>query len=98
MAQDTTLGRALRIAGLTRLSRQTRTFRLVRLVDTSGVSGIGQVAEGCQFSDGTVVLRWRGPYPTTTLFDAIDDVIRIHGHGGATRVLFDDYDGKEAST
>lgn len=92
---ETTLGRALRIAGLPQMRNRPRIFRLRRLADYSGVSGIGQIAEGVVFSDGTVVLRWRSAHPTTTIFDCLDDVIRIHGHGGASRVQFDDeYDEK----
>lgn len=71
-----------------------RTFRLVRDQDVSGISGTGIVAEGVQFSDGTVVLRWvkagtRRPEhvkPTTVVHDDIDSVIGLHGHNGATRV------------
>lgn len=66
-----------------------RTFRLIRQLDVSGISGIGHVADGAVFSDGTAVLRWRGLHATTTVFDCVDDLIRIHGHGGTTSVVFD---------
>ncbi|WP_329001164.1 hypothetical protein OHA18_42855 [Kribbella sp. NBC_00709] len=64
----------------------SRRFRLIRHQDVSGVSGTGPVAEGVQFTDGSVALRWYGDYPTTTVWDGIDSVIAIHGHGGATEV------------
>lgn len=32
-------------------------FELVRDVDVTGISGTGVVAEGVEFSDGTVALR-----------------------------------------
>jgi hypothetical protein len=64
----------------------SRRFRLIRHHDVSGVSGTGPVAEGVQFTDGAVALRWYGDYPTTTVWDAIDSVIAIHGHQGATEV------------
>jgi hypothetical protein len=64
----------------------SRRFRLIRHQDVSGVSGTGPVAEGVQFTDGAVALRWYGDYPTTTVWDGIDSVIAIHGHGGATEV------------
>ena len=35
-----------------------RIFSLVRHEDVSGVSGTGRVADGVEFNDGTVVLRW----------------------------------------
>ena len=35
-----------------------RLFKLQRKVDCSGVSGTGVVAEGVEFDDGQVALRW----------------------------------------
>jgi hypothetical protein len=64
----------------------SRRFRLIRHHDVSGVSGTGPVAEGVQFTDGAVALRWYGDYPTTTVWDGIDSVVAIHGHGGATEI------------
>jgi hypothetical protein len=62
-----------------------RRFELVRHRDVSGVSGTGVVAEGIEWSDGTVALRWGGHYPTTTVWqDGIDALLAIHGHNGAT--------------
>ena len=67
-----------------------RTFVLVRDVDVSGVSGTGIVCEGCQFSDGTAALRWRvdRAVSSTGVYGSIEDVEAIHGHNGATRVVF----------
>jgi len=63
-------------------------FVLVRSEDVSGVSGTGIVAEGVQFSDGTVAMRWlRHPY-SVAFYASIDDVERIHGHGGRTRIVW----------
>ena len=70
----------------------SRRFRLIRHHDVSGVSGTGPVAEGVQFTDGAVALRWYGDYPTTTVWDAIESVIAIHGHQGATEVEWIDPD------
>lgn len=64
-----------------------RRFELVRHTDVSGVSGTGVVAEGVEWSDGTVTLRWGGRYPTTTVWqDGIDALLTIHGHQGATTI------------
>jgi hypothetical protein len=71
---------------------RSRRFRLMRYEDVSGVSGTGPVAEGVQFTDGAVALRWYGDYPTTTVWDGIDSVIAIHGHSGATEVEWLDPD------
>ena len=71
-----------------------RRFELHREVDVTGISGTGTVAEGVEFTDGTVVLRWVKAgtarpdqvRPTTVVHDDIDSVIGLHGHGGHTRV------------
>lgn len=66
-----------------------RVFILQRHVDVSGVSGTGPVAEGVEWSDGTVSLRWKGDSPSTTFWQAgISAVEAVHGHGGATEVLY----------
>lgn len=61
-----------------------RRFRLIRSEDISGVSGTGHVADGVQFEDGKVVTRWRAAIAQTCIWDSIEDVQAIHGHGGAT--------------
>ncbi|GAA2788822.1 hypothetical protein GCM10010522_02600 [Kribbella solani] len=63
-----------------------RTFELVRYRDPSGVSGTGVVAEGCQFTDGSVALRWRGDNPATAVWPNVESVLAVHGHQGATEV------------
>ena len=67
-----------------------RVFRLERDVDASGVSGTGVVAEGVEFSDGTVALRWLGGWPTSVVFHerGIRSVEAVHGHEGKTRIVF----------
>ena len=69
-----------------------RTGVLVRVVDISGISGTGKVAELCEFTDGTTVVRWleagtarpETVRPTTVVHDDADSVIALHGHNGAT--------------
>ncbi|MDD9900561.1 MAG: hypothetical protein OXT65_06245 [Alphaproteobacteria bacterium] len=38
--------------------------------------------EGVQFSDGTVVIRWRTSSVSTSVWNCLDDFIAIHGHVG----------------
>lgn len=59
-------------------------FVLERLEDESGVSGVGFVAEGVEFTDGSVTLRWRGERASTAVFSCLKDVEAIHGHNGKT--------------
>jgi hypothetical protein len=57
--------------------------------DVTGVSGTGVVAEGIQFSDGTVALRWVvGEHRSTVFWPNIEAVKAIHGHDGRTHVRF----------
>lgn len=68
--------------------KQAVLFQLDRIADHSGVSGTGIVADGVEFPDGTVALRWRGDVQSTVIYDSLEDVIKIHGHGGATQLKF----------
>ena len=63
-------------------------FILYRFVDVSGVSGENEVAEGVQFTDKTVALRWYGEKPSTVIWNSIEDAIAIHGHDGKTRIMW----------
>ena len=63
-------------------------FVLDREVDETGVSGTGVVAEGVEFSDGVVCLRWTSEWPSSVVhYDrGMDSVIHVHGHNGKTRI------------
>lgn len=72
-------------------------FVLERHRDASGISGTGVVAEGVEFTDGVVALRWIVPpeqpghgFPTSVVFHdhGIESVERIHGHNGATVIVW----------
>jgi len=67
-----------------------RRFRIDRVVDVTGVSGTGCVAQGIVFSDGTAVVRWLGESPTTTIHSSIESVEKIHLHGGASKLRWED--------
>jgi hypothetical protein len=69
-----------------------RRFRLHRIRDESGISGTGTVAEGVAFTDGTVALRWLTATASTAVYASMADVAIIHGHGGATRIVYVDND------
>ncbi|MGW3152725.1 hypothetical protein [Streptomyces sp. NPDC001089] len=70
------------------------TFRLYRDHDVSGISGAGVVAEGVQFSTGWVVTHWLDQAPMwepktdVWLHKGTGPVTKIHGHGGATRIVW----------
>lgn len=72
------------------------TFRLYRERDVTGISGEGVIAEGVQFSDGWVVTHWldQPPMwePKTDVWHhkGTGPVTKIHGHDGATRIVWAD--------
>lgn len=77
------------------------TFTFVRNEDITGISGTGAVAQGVEFDDGTVVVRWfelnedspnykRGVRATTVVFPNITAVMALHGHMGATQLIWDE--------
>lgn len=78
-------------AGHARRPSTPRAFLLIRHRDPTGVSGAGIVAEGTEWTDGSASLRWRGEHPTTTFFETgIRSIAALHGHSGATEILYAD--------
>lgn len=65
-----------------------RRFILRQTQDISGVSGTGDVAEGILFSNGKVVLAWRGQWPGVEVADSVEQVVQVHGHVGATVLVW----------
>lgn len=65
-----------------------RCFHLVRDEDVTGVSGTGVVAEGVLWTDDTVTLRWFGEHSSIAVWRTLADAEVIHGHNGATRVVW----------
>lgn len=69
-----------------------RRFILYRDTDVSGYSGTGVVVEGIQFSDGSCAMRWRSDKKSTVVWDNIQDLVAVHGHDGASRLVWLDED------
>lgn len=67
-----------------------RTFKVHRTADFSGVSGLGDVAEGVEFDTGKVVICWMTKYHSIGIFDTLHELEAIHGHNGASKVVWDD--------
>lgn len=70
-----------------------RRFELHRDEDETGISGTGRIAQGIQFDDGTAALRWLTHVRSTGYYDSVDDLLKIHGHGGRTRLVWLDEEG-----
>lgn len=72
-------------------------FQLHRHEDVNGLSGTGIVADGVEFPDGTCAMRWRevtgehydrGVRATTVIFANATAVEALHGHNGATQLVW----------
>lgn len=67
---------------------EPKTFVLYRIEDCSGVSGTGIVAQGVEFGDGSVAMRWMSEHRSTAVYDDINTLLTIHGHDGKTEVHY----------
>jgi hypothetical protein len=76
--------------GTREMVTRMRRFQLHRDRDASGVSGTGIVAEGVEFSHGMCALTWLTPNRCVNVYENIKAVDTIHGHEGATRIVFID--------
>ncbi len=62
-------------------------FYLERNVDVSGTSGTGVVARGVQLPSGKCVLEWLTFHSSVAMYQTLDDIVHIHGHNGATKLM-----------
>lgn len=69
-----------------------RRFHLKRIEDETGISGTGLVTDGIEFDDGSVIMKWNTETTSVGLYQSVEDVIIIHGHGGRTVVEYVDED------
>lgn len=68
----------------------TRRFALKRKEDKTGNSGTGTVAIGIVFPSGFVVMEWVTMEKSLGFYHSIAQLEKIHGHNGATEVVFVD--------
>ena len=63
-------------------------YKLVRKHDVNKVSGTGTVALISVMPSGRAVMEWiSSNHPTLTIFNNIDEISLIHGHGGDSVVV-----------
>lgn len=67
-----------------------RRFYLDRTTDKTGTSGTGKVAEGVMFACGRVAMTWLSHFGCMNMYDNIQVVQALHGHDGATSVVWVD--------
>ena len=85
--QDKQPTREIAFDVLSRDGENLSAFKLVRQDDVTGISGTGEVAVGCEFASGAVVLQWKTEFASTFWYPNIDTVDEIHGHGGKTIIV-----------
>jgi hypothetical protein len=73
-----------------------RRFYLLRHEDPTNISGTGRVADGVEFADGVVVIRWLTEWPTSVVFHerGMESVYALHGHNGKTEIVWVDADAQ----
>ena len=75
-------------------------FLLYREQDATGVSGTGVVATGVVWPDGHAALRWKADdheaASSTSVWSSVADLMRVHGHGGLSKLLYLDEDADRA--
>ena len=67
-----------------------RRFHLLRTEDETGVSVKGVVAEGTEFTDGHVAIRWMSSMPSWNLYSSLKHLKKIAGHNGKTKIIWKD--------
>ena len=67
---------------------RAKLFYLQRDKDLSGVSGTGRVADGVEFANGMCALSFHSEYPHCNVYANMRALLEVHGHEGATRVIF----------
>jgi hypothetical protein len=67
-------------------------FHFYRKEDHSGVSGTGPVVEGVQFTNGWCAIRWMSSMSSICFYQSIEEVQKIHGHGGKTEIVIHDFE------
>jgi hypothetical protein len=62
-------------------------FYLLREEDESGVSGTGVVARGVKLASGKCILEWQTFHSSIAIYENLESLNAIHGHGGKTKVV-----------
>jgi hypothetical protein len=70
------------------MKEDLKKFYLFRKEDASGVSGTGVVAYGVVFPSGKAVIEWCTYHSSIGIYSNVEDVSKIHGHGGATELIY----------
>ncbi len=67
-------------------------FHFYRKEDQTGVSGTGPVVEGVQFTNGWCAIRWISEMSSVCFYQSLEDVKKVHSHGGRTEIILHDFE------
>jgi len=67
-----------------------RRFWLYRHEDPSGISGTGFIAEGVEWTDGRVDVRFLSSHKTENRYPNMKEMANLHGHDGRTQIVWID--------
>lgn len=63
-------------------------FYLFRKTDVHGISGTGIIGLGAVLPSGRCIFEWTASnHPTITLFQNLEEIELIHGHGDKTKII-----------
>jgi hypothetical protein len=72
------------------MSFKIRPFYLMRHSDVNGLSGTGVVAVGVVWPNGKAHMQWISFKSSFEMHDSVEALIDIHGHSGATELIYGD--------
>lgn len=72
------------------MSFKIKPFYLFRHTDVNGLSGTGVVAVGVVWPDGQAQMQWISYKSSFEIHKSIDSLVDIHGHNGATELIYGD--------
>ena len=72
------------------LSFKIKTFYLMRHSDVNGLSGTGVVAVGVVYPDGKAHMQWTSYKKSFEMHENVESLMDIHGHAGATELVYGD--------
>jgi len=67
-----------KVTGVEPEARSMRRFYLWRLEDETGISATGRVLEGVLTPSGRVIVEWRPPHATITIFNSLEEFRALH--------------------
>lgn len=72
------------------MSFKIKPFYLLRHADINGLSGTGVVAVGVVYPNGRAHMQWVSFKTSFEMHDSVENLIDIHGHNGATQLIYGD--------